>query len=123
MCKYLHMYVCTYVYITIRMYVHALGMEMVKKHYNNLWMSLPANHTTTLERLLSILVCPLSDEALTQIVSSTNSEWANMMILNYLISLTANDNQLLGLSFLIERFATGDVFLLNCPDIESFRNG
>ena len=42
---------------------------------------------------------------------------------NSLISLTKNDNQLLGLSFLIERLTTGDVLISDCPNIESFRNG
>ena len=65
----------------------------------------------------------MRDEFVDQIVSSTNSQWSNKKVLNGLISVTENDNQLLGLSFLIERLATGNVLVSDCPTIESFRNG
>ena len=65
----------------------------------------------------------MHDEFVDQIVSSTNSQWSNKIIFNSLISITKNDNQLLGLSFLIERLTTGDVLISDCPNIESFRNG
>ena len=59
-----------------------------------------------------------------QIASLTNYWWSpNEIIFILLIYLTANDNQLLGLSFLIERLATGGVLISDCPNIESFRNG
>ena len=65
----------------------------------------------------------MRDGFVDQIVSSTNSQWSNRKVLNGLISVTANDNQLLGLSFLIEELATGDLLVSDCPNIESFRNG
>ena len=65
----------------------------------------------------------MRDEFVDQIVSSTDSQWSNKIIFNSLISITKNDNQLLGLSFLIERLTTGDVLISDCPNIESFRNG
>ena len=65
----------------------------------------------------------IRDEVVDQIVSSINSQWSNKIILNSLISITENDNQLLGLSFLIERLTTGGVLISDCPNIESFRNG
>ena len=99
------------------------GTEILKKHYNNLWVSLPEDHMITLGRFYEINICKLSDEAVNQIVSSTNSQWSNCIILNGLILVTKNDNQLLGLSYLIERLATGGVLVSDCPNIESFRNG
>ena len=77
----------------------------------------------TLGRFYEIDMFKMSDEVVDQIVSCTNSQWSNRKVVNGLISATANDNQLLGLSFLIERLATGGVLVSNCPNIESFRNG
>ena len=99
-----------------------IGIATLKKHYNKLWMSLPENHMITLERFYDIFI-NLRDEVVNQIVSSTDSQWSNKIMFNSLISLTKNDNQLLGLSFLIERITTGDVLISDCPNIESFRNG
>ena len=65
----------------------------------------------------------IRDEVVNLIFSSTNSQWSNRIVLNGLISITKNDNQLLGLSFLIERLTTGDLLVSDCPNIESFRNG
>ena len=86
-------------------------------------MSLPENHLITLERFCDINLYGMYDEVVDQIVSSTNSQWSNKKILDILISLIDNDNQLLGLSFLIERLANGDVLISSCPNIELFRNG
>ena len=99
------------------------GIATLKKHYNNLWISLPENHMITLERFNNIYINALRDEVVNQIVSCTNSQWSNKIMFNSLIFLTKNDNQLLGLSFLIERLTTGDVLISDCPNIESFRNG
>ena len=65
----------------------------------------------------------IHEDVVDQIVSSTDSQWSNKIIYNQLISFTKSDNQLLGLSFLIERLATGGVLVSDCPNIESFRNG
>ena len=100
-----------------------IGRAVLKKHYNNLLLSLQANHTATLERFLDAMVFQLSDDTLAQIVSSTNSKWANTVIFNLVISTIKNDYQLLALSFLMEILATGEALVLNCPNIESFRNG
>ena len=94
------------------------GVATLKKHYNHLWMTLPEDHMITLERLRKIY-----DKLADDIVSYTNSQWSNNLIFDVLISLTKNDNQLLGLSFLIERVATGGVLVSDCPNIESFRKG
>ena len=77
----------------------------------------------TLQRSYDIKMFRMHDEVVDQIVSSTNSQWSNRIVLNGLISVTENDNQLLGLSFLIETLATGDLLVYDCPNIESFRNG
>ena len=58
-----------------------------------------------------------------QIILSAKPYWSNKEIFNALISLTANDYQLLGLSFLIERLSTGDLLISDCPKIQSYRNG
>ena len=81
-------------------------------------MSLPENHMTTKERLKQIFKNKVIDEFL-----SSNYKCSNKIILNFLICITKNDNQLLGLSFLIERLATGGLLISDCPNIESFRNG
>ena len=86
-------------------------------------MSLPENHLITLERFCDINLYGMYDEVVDQIVSSTNSQWSNKKILDILISLIENDNQLLGLSFLIERLTNSDVLISSCPNIELFRNG
>ena len=86
-------------------------------------MSLPEDHMIILQRFYDIKMFKIRDEVVDQIVSSTDSQWSNKKILNLLISITKNDNQLLGLSFLIERLATGGVLISDCPNIESFRNG
>ena len=78
---------------------------------------------TTLGRFYDINMFKLSDEATGEILSSTNSEWANKIIFDLMIVITKNDSQLLGLSYLIERLATGGVLISDCPNIESFRNG
>ena len=84
-------------------------------------MSLPEDHMITLQRFYEMF--KIRDEVVDQIVSSINSQWSNKKIFNLLISFTKNDNQLLGLSFLIERLTTGDLLISDCPNIESFRNG
>ena len=81
-------------------------------------MSLSEDRTVTLKRFYSIL----NDEIVNQIVSSS-SQLSNQIILDLLITGTKNDYQLLGLSFLIERLATDDVLMFDCPNIHSFRNG
>ena len=87
-------------------------------------MSLPEDHMITLGWLYDIIdVDKICSEFVESIISSTNSYRANKNILNLLIPTTENDYQLLGLSFLIERLATGDVLMSDCPNIESFRNG
>ena len=86
-------------------------------------MSLPEDHMITLGRIYDINMYKLRDEFVNQVVSSTDSQWSNKKIVNLLISVSKNDNQLLGLSFLIERLATGDLLICDCPNIESFRNG
>ena len=77
----------------------------------------------TLGRFYDVKMYGIYDDAVVQIISSTNSQWSNMQIFNILISLIENDCQLLGLSFLIERLATGGLLISECPNIESFRNG
>ena len=84
-------------------------------------MSLPEDHMITLQRCIETF--RMRDEVVNQIISSTNSQCSNRKVLNRLISGTKNDNQLLGLSILIERLATGDILISDCPTIDSFRNG
>ena len=86
-------------------------------------MSLPEDHMITLKRFYDINMYKIQDEFVDQTISSTNPQWENKQIFNALISLTENDYQLLGLSFLIERLATGDVSITDHPNIESFRKG
>ena len=84
-------------------------------------MSLPEDHMITLERWVNMYeIC--DDEAI-NIASSKNSQLSNKTIVNRLIIETKNDYQLLGLSFLIERLATGRLLIFNDSNIESFRNG
>ena len=92
----------------------------MEKHYDNLLMSLP-DHVITLERLHDMNMYEIQD--FDQILSSAEPHWLNKEIFNGLISLTANDYQLLELSFLIERLSSGDILISDCPNIESFRNG
>ena len=99
------------------------GVATLMKHYNNLWMSLPEDHMITLGRFFDIEMYKICDEVINQIVSSTNPQWSNKKILDLLISVTKNDYQLLGLSFLIETLATGDIIICDCPNIASFRGG
>ena len=99
------------------------GVATLKKHYNNLWKGLPEDHMITLGRFCDIKMYGIYDDVVDQIISSANSQWANMQIFNILISLIKNDFQLLGLSFLIERLTTGGLLISECPNIESFRNG
>ena len=100
-----------------------IGVAALKMHYNNLLMSLPEDHLITLQRFCDIGIYELRDEAVNLIVSSTDSQWSNNIMFNSLISITKNDNQLLGLSFLIERLVTGEALISDSPKIESFRNG
>ena len=86
-------------------------------------MSLPEDHVITLGRFYEIKMYELSDDIIDQIKSSTNSQWSNKKLLNLIISITKNDYQLLGLSFFIQRLATEDILVTNCPHIELFRNG
>ena len=116
MCMCLHRYYSN----IVRTYT---GVTTLKKHYNNLLMSLPEDHMTTLGRFYDICIYKLHDGVVNQLVSSTDSQWPNKMMLNLLISVTKSDNQLLGLSFLIERLATGGILISDCLNIESFRNG
>ena len=105
-------------YIPIR----PTGVAILTKHYNNLWMGLPEDHMITVERFFDMYeIC--DDGVVDKLVSSTNSEWSNRMILNKLISQVQNDYQLLGFSFLIERLATGAILVSDCPNIASFRIG
>ena len=99
------------------------GVATLKKHYKDLWMSLPEDHMITLQRFYDIKMFEIRDEVVDQIVLSTNSQWSNKKIFNLLISITENDNQLSGLSFLIEILTTGGVLISDCPNIASFRNG
>ena len=82
-------------------------------------MSLPEDHMITMERLRIVH----NDKVIDQVLSFANYQWSNKMIFTLLISTTKNDNQLLGLSLLIERLVTGGVLVSDCPSIESFRNG
>ena len=79
-------------------------------------MSLPEDHLITLQRL-SDSIFKLKDTFVDQIISSENSQWPNQIMFNLLISSTKNDNQLLGLSYLIERLATGGLLISDCPII------
>ena len=104
------------------------GVATLRKHYDNLWVTLPENHLITLERLLDIGKYKIPDEFVIQMKSSTNSWTSNKEILDRLIFNTANDYQLLGLSFVIERLAIGDdAYPLyetsDYPHIEPFRKG
>ena len=99
------------------------GVMTLKKHYNNLWIILPEDHKITLQRFYEMNIYEIPDKIVDQIISSTNSQWSNRKILNGLISAAANDNQLLGLSLLIERLVTGGILISDCPNIGSFRNG
>jgi len=113
------MYVCD----KILLYTTPIGVTALKKHYHNLLMTLPEDHMITVGRFCDFNMYKIPDEVLDQIVSSTNSQWSNELILNVIISATNNDYQLLGLSFLIERLATGAVLSCDCHNIEAFRNG
>ena len=75
----------------------------------------------TLERWLNMY--EICDDDAFEIALSENSQLSNKTIVNRLIAETKNDYQLLGLSFLIERLATGDLLISDNPNIESFRNG
>ena len=86
-------------------------------------MCLPEDHMITLQRFYEIDMYKVPDEVVDEIVLSTNSQWSNKKIFDGLISVTKNDYQLLGFSFLIERLATRNVLISDCPVIESFRNG
>ena len=86
-------------------------------------MSLPEDHMITLGRFYDIMYRMYDNEMVNQIFSSTNPQLSNETIFNIMISLTKNDYRLLGLSFLIERLATGDLLISDCPNIESFRDG
>ena len=86
-------------------------------------MNLPEDHLITLQRLSDNNIFELKDTFVDQIISSENSQWPNQIMFNLLISSTENDNQLLGLSYLIERLATGGLLISDCPIIESFRKG
>jgi len=108
--------------IQFLLYTTPVGVTALKKHYHNLLMTLPVDHTITVGRFCDFNMYKIRDEVFDQIVSSTNSQWSNKKILNLIISVTNNDYQLLGLSFLIERLATGDV-LSDCHNMEEFRNG
>ena len=117
--------ICMYVRIIftyVRIVTILTGIATLKMHYNNLLMSLPEDHMITLQRFYNIGIYKLHDEVVNEIVSSTDSQQSNKKMFNLLISIIQNDNQLLGLSFLIERLATAEV-LSECPNIESFRNG
>ena len=112
-----------YIYIATYIIIISTGVATLKKHYNNLWMSLPEDHIITLGRFYEFKMYALSDDIIDQITSSTNSQWSNKKLLNLMISITKNDYQLLGLSFLIQGLAIGDISVTDCPHIELFRNG
>ena len=82
-------------------------------------MSLSEDYMVTFQRFCTVM----NDKVVDQIVSM-KLQLSNQTMLDFLITTARNDYQLLGLSFLIERLATGDQALVNdCPNIESFRNG
>ena len=96
---------------------------MLKKHYNDLWMSLPEDYIDTLHQFNSDKPGDITDASsitgIADLVSSCQNP--NKMMLDLLISTVNNDIQLLGFSYMLEKlvkFENSKVAV-----IKSFRKG
>ena len=96
---------------------------MLRKYYDDLWMSLPKNCMDTLEKFYKpggIIDTNKIIGLFDLVTACPNSTVSNQMLIDVLIFCTAkNDTQLLGFSYLLERLVQDSKISV----IKSFRNG
>ena len=97
-----------------------VGFTLLKKHYDNLWMSLPEDIMITLGQLCKFENFKTNDRFLNLITSCPDYKQSNKMILYGLMYNARNVFRLLGLSYLMEKLVASPT---NATVIESFRNG
>jgi len=98
--------------------VYCTGRILLMKYYNFLWQSFPQDHMITLERLNKIIT--LKDDIIDTVVSSTNSEKGNKMILNISLHVLDADEDLRQFYLLVERIISNPKL---SKIISVFKNG
>ena len=99
-----------------------IGAALLRKYYDDFWMSLPKNYMDTLEKFYkpggaidTSKIIGLSD----LITACPNSTVSNQMLIDIFIFTAKNDTQLLGFSYLLEKLVKDSKISV----IKSFRNG
>ena len=106
-------------YIRICMHV---GAVLLRKHYNELWMSLPEDYIITLQKLYKpgkIIDVNKITGFIDLVISCPNAPLSNKMILDILIFTAKSDTQLLGFSYLLEKLVQDSKVAV----VKLFRNG
>ena len=114
------MYECMYACAYLIIYV---GAAVIRKHYNDLWMSLPEDYMDTLHQFNSSKPGDITDASsiigIADLVSSCKNP--NKMMLDLLISTVNNDIQLLGFSYMLGKIVKAEHSKVAV--IKSFRKG
>ena len=126
MIQLLHAYVCLQYVLYVAMYIYAIsyciiiyvGAALLRKYYNDLWMSLPEDYMNTLHTFNTNKPGG-SIVGIANLVSSCQNP--NKMMLDLLISTVNNDTQLLGFSYMLEKLVKLEDSKLAV--IKSFRKG
>jgi len=95
---------------------------LLRKYYNELWISLPENYLVTLQWLSKsedIIDASNMTHLVDLAISCPNATMSNKIILDLLIFTAKNDFQLLGFSYLLEKIMQDSKLVV----IQSFRNG
>ena len=102
-----HYYVCTY-----------LALEVLKKHYDTLWRCFPDDYMLTLTTMCE--VCTVGDGIPELITLLPTPADCNQTILNYIISITKGDDQMMAFCNLMEKFINNARF---SKIISAFKKG
>ena len=117
------MYVAMYVYAISYCIIIYVGAALLRKYYNDLWMSLPEDYMNTLHTFNTNKPGDIagggSIVGIANLVSSCQNP--NKIMLDLLISTVNNDTQLLGFSYMLEKLVKLEGSKLAV--IKSFRKG
>ena len=95
-----------------------LALEVLKKHYNTLWRCFPDDYMLTLTTMCE--VCTVGDGIPELITLLQTPEDCNQTILNYIISITKGDDQMMAFCNLMEKFINNTRF---SKIISAFKKG
>lgn len=87
-------------------------LDVLRKHYNNLWRNFPTDHMITLSTMCEAF--EVEAEFIGKIISCSSSEEANKTILDYVISIT-KEHQVMTFCNLMER-------MINDPQLSEITN-